>query len=60
MIELGITSRSYAELLTIAPETESTRIPFTNNEIDKVWTIANKPWVDSVVVLLYTGFRDTK
>ena len=56
-IELDITYRSYAEMLTIEPAPESTKQPFTHEEIQKVWAFADDPWADSVLVFLYTGFR---
>ena len=38
-----------------APETD--RRPFTDAEIARLWEIQDKPWVDSVLVFRYTGFR---
>jgi len=56
-LELDIATRCYSELVTIAPTPPSNKTPFTNDEIDKIWGMADTPWVDSVIVLLYTGFR---
>jgi len=57
VLELDITTRNYGVLLTSATATETTREPFSNDEIHVIWAMQNKPWVDSVLFLLYTGFR---
>jgi len=57
-LELDITTRNYANLLTSAPAAvESTKLPFTDAEIQTMWQNQASPWVDSVLFLLYTGFR---
>lgn len=56
-IELDAINRMYHELLTIAPTPESKKKPFTEDEINKLWAIHGRPWVDSVLTFLYTGFR---
>ena len=57
-LELDIAARSYASLLTSAPAAvESTKLPFTDEEIQAMWQSQSSPWVDSVLFLLYTGFR---
>lgn len=56
-LELDVTTRNYSVLLTSAPKEESTRTPFTEDEIKSVWTMEEHPWVDSVLFMLYTGFR---
>jgi len=44
-------------LLTSATATETTRKPFSEKEIKTMWQMQRQPWVDSVLFLLYTGFR---
>ena len=56
-LELDVTTSNYSVLLTTAPKEETTRTPFTEEEIKAVWTLEGQPWVDSVLFLLYTGFR---
>ena len=56
-LELDITSRNYSVLLTTAPKTESQRTPFTDDEVNTVWAMEGQSWVDSVLFMLYTGFR---
>lgn len=56
-LELDLVSRCYSELLTSEPVPDTTKEPFTEDEIASLWKIQNEPWVDSVLVFLYTGFR---
>jgi integrase len=56
-LELDIATRSYSNLLKVAPAPESTKSPFTETEIQTMWQNQASPWVDSVLFLLYTGFR---
>jgi len=57
-LEIDIPTRRYSELLTIeAVPTKSSRRPVSEAEIASLWEISDQPWVDSVLILLYTGFR---
>ena len=56
-LELDISARNYGVLLTSAAATESDRKPFAEEEIQTMWKMQERPWVDSVLFLLYTGFR---
>lgn len=56
-LELDLPVKGYAQLLTTAPLLPSTRAPFTEEEIQTVWAHQAEPWVDSVLVLLYSGWR---
>ncbi|GHV43186.1 hypothetical protein FACS189490_13230 [Clostridia bacterium] len=56
-LELDLVSRMYSELLTSAPVPETSKRPFTDEEVAALWNISGEPWVDSVLVFLYTGFR---
>jgi integrase len=56
-LELDIVARCYSDLVTSAPIPETSKKPFTDDEITALWAIQNEPWVDSVLVFLYTGFR---
>ena len=56
-LELDLVSRTYSNLLVTEKAPESDKKPFTEEEIKKVWQMAETPWVDSIIVLLYSGFR---
>ncbi len=46
--------RSYSSAPS-APET--TKQPFTLEEVEKLWTISKQDWVDSILILIYMGWR---
>lgn len=56
-LELDVITKSYSTLLTSAPIPPSTKLPFTEAEVQSVWNICEQKWVDTVLILLYTGFR---
>jgi integrase len=56
-LEIDVIDKSYAPLTTADPIPETKKRPFTDEEVEKVWKIKDKPWVDSVLVFLYSGFR---
>ena len=56
-LELDLIERSYSSLTTNEPAAESGKQPFTEDEIKRLWAMRDEPWVDSVLVFLYTGFR---
>ena len=56
-LELDIINRCYSDLVTSAPIPETEKIPFTDDEVNRLWKIKGDEWVDSVLVFLYTGFR---
>ena len=57
-LEMDVSTRNYASLLTSATAAVvSTKMPFSDEEIQTMWQSQNLPWVDSVLFLLYTGFR---
>lgn len=57
--ELDIIDKMYSQLIVFndtIPET--TRTPFTQEQIDKLWSMVDKePYVDTVLIYIYTGFR---
>lgn len=55
--ELDIIDKMYSELTTAPPIPETTRTPFTAAQIDTLWKIKDEPWVNTVLIYLYTGFR---
>ena len=56
-LELDISSRRYSDLLTCDSAPETSRRPFTEDEIQAVWAASDMPWADTVLLFLYTGFR---
>ena len=58
--ECDIIDKMYSQLTSAAPIPETTREPFTQSQIDALWEIKDKPWVDSVLIYIYTGFRLTE
>ena len=56
--EIDLIDKMYSGLLIVNAETkESTRSPFTKEQIDMLWKYKDKPNVDSVLVFIYTGLR---
>ena len=47
----------YSSLTTAPPIPETKRTPFTPEQINELWKIKDEPWVDTVLIYLYTGFR---
>ena len=51
-LEMDIITRCYSDLLTSDPIPPTTRLPFSKEEIKKVWEHQKEPWVDTVLILL--------
>ena len=56
-MELDVISKRCSDLLTSAPIPETSKQPFTNEEVNTLWENQNLEWVDSILFFLYTGFR---
>ena len=56
-LELDVTMRNYSSLLQSDPIPETTKKPFSEEEIKVMWHMQDAPWVDSILFLLYSGFR---
>lgn len=56
-MELDIITKTYSDLITSDPIPETKKRPFSDEEVDMVWKIKEDPWIDSVLVFLYSGFR---
>lgn len=56
-MELDVVTKCYSELLTSDPIPETTRERFSDEEIELLWEHKNEPWVDSILVFIYSGFR---
>ena len=55
--ECDIIEKMYSQLTSAAPIPETKRTPFSQQQIDALWDHADEPWVDTVLIFLYTGFR---
>ncbi len=55
--ELNIIEKMYSQLTTALPVPETTRQPFTQDEIDKLWKHSKDEWTQIALIFLYTGFR---
>jgi len=56
-LELDITNHCYSGILVTESVPETTKQPFTDEEVKRLWEIKDQEWVDSVLFFLYTGFR---
>ena len=56
-LELDLNVKRFSELLTTAKVPESTKKPFSKNEIDLLWKNIDTPYADIALLFLYTGFR---
>ncbi len=55
--ELDVIEKMYSQLTTAPTIPETSKKPFTDKEIEALWKLQKEPWVDSVLIFLYTGFR---
>lgn len=58
--ELDIIDKMYSQLITVSETVpETTRTPFTQDQVNELWKLQDQgePWVDTVLMYLYTGFR---
>ena len=44
-------------MTTAAPVPETSKKPFADDEVARLWSVQHEPWVDSVLVFLYSGWR---
>jgi len=56
-LELDIINRCYSDLVKSEPIPETDKIPFTEEELSRLWAEQDIEWVDSILVFHYTGFR---
>lgn len=55
--ECDIISKMYSQLITSPPVPETSRTPFTDEQVEMLWKIKDEDWVNTVLIYLYTGFR---
>ena len=56
-LELDVVNRCYSELLTSDPIPPTTRDRFSDEVIQRIWDHVGEPWVDSVLIFIYSGWR---
>jgi integrase len=56
-LELDLITTTRGSLVTAAAIPETSKQPFTEEEIARLWAIKDVPWADSALAFLYTGFR---
>ena len=56
-LEVDIINKAYSQLITAESVPETEKEPFTDEEIKTLWMHQDDPWVDTVLIFLYTGFR---
>ena len=56
-LELDIITKCNSALVHAASIVPSSKTPFSEEEIDTIWAHADVPFVDTILILLYTGFR---
>lgn len=56
-LELDMINRCYSELLTSEAIPPTSREPFTVDEVKEVWKHQKEPWFDSILILIYSGWR---
>lgn len=56
-LELDISSCRYSDLLSSEPIPPTSRLPFTNEEITRLWENQTEEWVDTVLIFIYSGWR---
>ena len=56
-LELDISSCRYSDLLSSEPIPPTSRLPFTNEEIARLWEHQAEEWVDTVLIFIYSGWR---
>lgn len=58
--EMNIIDKMYSQLITAPPIPDTRREPFTPEQVTALWELeaaTPDPWVESVLIYLYTGFR---
>jgi hypothetical protein len=55
--ELDVPVKQHSALIHAAPAPPTSKNPFTGEEIDLVWRHAGEPLVDTILILIYSGWR---
>jgi len=52
-----IINKKYSEIISIDPANAKEKKIFRNNEVITLWENRDMPWVDTILILLYSGWR---
>lgn len=57
-LENDFIEKDYSQFVTInKPDDDEKGVPFTADEITHLWNNLNVPYVDTILILIYSGFR---
>ena len=56
-LEVDLINKAYSQLITAESIPETEKEPFTDEEIKTIWMHQDEPWIDTILMFLYTGFR---
>lgn len=56
-MELDVISKCYSDLLKSESIPETSRQPFSKEEISRLWEHQSEEWVDTVLIFIYSGWR---
>ena len=59
-MELDIITKMNSSLIHAAPIPPTSKLPFSEDEISKVWELSEEPDADTILILIYSGFRITE
>lgn len=60
-MQFDIVEKNYSQFAFIPKEDDDEHgVPFTPEDIEKLWNNLDKPYVDSVLIFIYSGFRITE
>ena len=59
--KLGMGWEAFSHYVSVpAPEEPSATDAFADAQVDRIWELACEPWADSVLALMYSGWRTTE
>lgn len=57
-LEYDIVQKDYSQFVTINKEDDDeSGVPFSKEELEKIWANKDKPYVDTVLIYIYSGWR---
>lgn len=56
-LSLDLDIKNFSQLITIESVPSTKKKIFSNDEVSLLWNFKNEPWIDSILVLLYSGWR---
>ena len=59
-LEMDVIEKMYSPLTDKAPVEDSHKTPFSEAEIKTLWEHQSEPWVDCILIMLYSGWRITE